>query len=135
VKRREFLSTAAAIPAVSALVGCERIAERGASMPSQPRSVGIWLAAPGVSTLIAGADFVESATTQSVYSLPKPITAKLPSGLLVEVSCERIATGHFHVGISHNDKLYSMGKYAGPFDVRVFPDGHASYVVSVKWDV
>ena len=58
----------------------------------------------------------------------------MPTGLTVEVSCERIATGHFHVGISHNDRLYSMGKYEGTFDVRVFPENHSSYVVSVKWE-
>jgi hypothetical protein len=66
--------------------------------------------------------------------MPAPVGAKLPSGLRVEVSCERIETGHFHLGISHNDRLISMGKYAGALDVRLFPEGHTSYVVSVKWE-
>jgi len=82
---------------------------------------------------LAGADLVESTLTKGLFGLPKPIAAKLPSGLQVEVSCERIVTGHFHVGISHNGKLHSMGKYTGPFDLRVFPERHSSYVVSVEW--
>lgn len=63
----------------------------------------------------------------------QPVAAKLPSGLLVEVYCERITTGHFHVGISRNDKLHSPSKYSGSFDVRVFPERHSSYVVRMDW--
>lgn len=109
-------------------------------MPSQRGSVGLWIDNPPVpgspervSRPLVEAEFVERTEYKGLYSLSRPVSAKLPSGLLVDLSCERIATGHFHVGISHNGKLYSMGKYAGAFDVRVFPEGHSSYIVSVKW--
>lgn len=109
-------------------------------MTSPRGSVGIWVDNPPppgtperVSNRLAGANLVESGLTKGLYGLAQPLSAKLPSGLLVEVSCERITTGHFHVGLSHNGKLYSMGKYVGPFDVRVFPERHSSYVVSIEW--
>ncbi len=98
------------------------------------RSASVWIDRAGASTAVGGADFKENSLAKGLHSLAQPVEVKLPSGLAVELSCERIATGHFHVGISHNGKLYSMGKYAGPFDVRVFPDGHSSYVVSVRWE-
>lgn len=109
-------------------------------MPSQHGSVGIWIDNPPplgspdrISTRLAGADLVESSLSKGLYGLAQPLFAKLPSGLQVEVSCERIVTGHFHVGISHNRKLHSMGKYTGPFDLRMFPERHSSYVISIEW--
>jgi hypothetical protein len=109
-------------------------------MASQRGSVGVWIDNPPppgshdrISTRLVGAELVESSLTKGLYGLARPLAAKLPSGLLVEVSCERIATGHFHVGISHSGKLYSMGKYNGPFDVRMFPERHSSYVISIEW--
>jgi len=56
----------------------------------------------------------------------------LPSGLTVSVTCERVPTGHWHVGISHNSDFISSGKYIGPFTLRMFPQDHPSYVLDIK---
>jgi hypothetical protein len=131
VKRRTLL---AATLGTSLFTACKGDMHQGTEMP-QPstKSVGIWIDQGGTAIPVASADFVENVSVKGLYFIPGPIAAKLPSGLRVEVSCERISTGHFHLGISHNDRLHCMGKYAGAFDVRVFPEGHSSYVVSVNW--
>jgi hypothetical protein len=67
-----------------------------------------------------------------LYSMAGPLKAALPSGLVVEVTCERVSTGHFHCGTSHSGELVTVGKYQGPFTVRLFPPGHQSYVLDVK---
>lgn len=132
VQRRAILAATFGTPLLTACRGEE---QQGTKMSHPPiKSVSIWVDQGGTANLIASADLIESVATKGLYSMPGPIAAKLPSGLRVEISCERISTGHFHLGISHNDRLHSMGKYAGALDVRVFPEGHSSYVVSVNWD-
>lgn len=69
---------------------------------------------------------------RGLYFLKAPVRATLASGLAVEVSCERVATGHFHCSMSHAGELVSSGKYTGPFTVRVFPKRHQSYVLDVN---
>jgi hypothetical protein len=82
--------------------------------------------------LLASAEMRESETYRGLFSLPAPLTTRLPSGLELDISCERVATGHFHVGVSHDGELVSSGKYSGPFAVRCFPSGHSSYVLDIK---
>ncbi|MDD2926557.1 hypothetical protein, partial [Rhodoferax sp.] len=81
---------------------------------------------------LVASQLVEHAQYKGLYSLPRPLAAKLPSGLHVEVTCERVATGHLHVGISHDGALVSAGKYTGPFTIRISPAGHQSYILDVK---
>ncbi len=71
-------------------------------------------------------------THKGLFCLPSPIAQTLPSGLHLEVSCERTADGSFHVGFTHNGELVSSGKYSGSFTVRVFPPGYPSYVLDVR---
>lgn len=81
---------------------------------------------------LASSDMRESETYEGLFSLATPLTARLPSGLKLEISCERVATGHFHVSISHDGELASSGKYSGPFTVRFFPTDHSPYILNVK---
>lgn len=101
-------------------------------------SVEIWVDSnPGdlsnsTAVRLASSDMRESKAYEGLFSLATPLTARLPSGLKLDITCERVATGHFHVGISHNGGLASSGKYSGPFTVRIFPSGHSSYILDVK---
>ena len=67
-----------------------------------------------------------------LFSLPVPMIVGLPDGLEVEVTCERVATGDVHCGISHDGQLLLSGKYPGPFTARVFPPGHDAYVINLR---
>lgn len=102
--------------------------------PSQASiEVSIWAERQrGVSDKLASAVLVQSTTAPGLQSLRTPLSCKLPSGLRVEVSCEQIPSGEFHLGLSENDELVSMGKYAGVLAVRLFPKGHSPYVVNVE---
>ena len=82
--------------------------------------------------LLASGAMKPHAQYEGLHVLEAPVKAALPSGLSVEVTCERVATGFFHCGTSHAGKLVATGKYSGPFTVRVFPDGQQSYVLDVK---
>jgi hypothetical protein len=82
--------------------------------------------------LIAAGTLAPHPEHAGLYSMAAPLKAVLPSGLEVEVTCERVSTGHFHCGTSHSGELLAVGKYHGPFAIRVFPPGHQSYVLDVK---
>lgn len=81
---------------------------------------------------VASASLQASANYAGLFSLGSPLTARLPSGLEIEVTCERVPTGAINCGVSHNGALASMGKYSGAFTVRVFPLGHQSYILELK---
>ena len=131
MKRRSVLCAGLA----SVAAASKSQTQKGSNVNQAPtKSVGIWVDQAGNSHCIAAGSLAERPSAKGLYGMAAPVSAKLPSGLRVEVSCERIATGQFHIGISHNDKLVSMGKYGGALDVRLFPEGHSSYVVSVKWE-
>lgn len=67
-----------------------------------------------------------------LFSLPAPMIVGWPDGLEVEVTCERVATGDVHCGVSHDGEPLLSGKYSGPFTARVFPPGHDAYVINLR---
>jgi hypothetical protein len=81
---------------------------------------------------LAKADLTEHAQYKGLFSLQAPLVATLPSGLKIEATCERVASGDVHFGLSHNGELASMGKYSGLFTVRMFPGGGDSYIADFK---
>ena len=81
---------------------------------------------------VASASLQASANYAGLFSLHSPLIAKLPSGLEISVTCERVPTGAINCGVSHGGELASMGKYSGAFTIRVFPPGHQSYILELK---
>jgi hypothetical protein len=81
---------------------------------------------------IASAFLHASENYAGLFSLSSPLTAKLPSGLEVSITCERVPTGDVNCGVSHNGELSSVGKYSGAFTIRVFPPSHQSYILDFK---
>lgn len=134
MKRREALAALITMAASPLITSCSL----GRDQENWMLSVEIWTDSNpddfsnSKTIRLASADMHESKISKGLFSLPAPLTARLPSGLRLEVFCERVATGHFHVGISHNGELASSGKYSGPFTVRAFPADHSSYVLDVK---
>ncbi|MFC5609047.1 hypothetical protein [Variovorax soli] len=98
----------------------------------QEIEVSVWTDVADTSSKVASGRLKPSASSPGLSSLVGPLKCQLPSGLNVEVSCERIPTGEFHVGILHDGELASMGKYAGMLAVRMFPRAHSSYVVNIE---
>lgn len=135
MKRREFLTGLAAVAATPLLTSCSSEESRDKKAmyvvelwtDSKPEDF-----ANSVTIRLVASELVEHAEYKGLYSLPQPLAAKLPSGLNVEVTCERVVTGHLNVGISHDGALVSAGKYTGPFTIRVFPPGHQSYILDIK---
>ena len=81
---------------------------------------------------VASAPLEASANYAGLFSLKSPLTTKLPSGLEVSVTCERVPNGAVNCGVSHDGDLSTMGKYSGAFTIRVFPPGHQSYILDFK---
>ena len=135
MKRREFLTGLAAVLATPLLTSCSSEESRD---KKAMYVVELWTDsnpedfANSVAIRLFASQLVEHAEYKGLYLLPQPLAAKLPSGLNVEVTCERVATGHLNVGISHDGTLVSAGKYIGPFTIRVFPPGHQSYILDIK---
>ena len=126
MKRRGFIQTAPLM--LSALAAQPRLA---AASLSEGVEVSVWHELqPGVSTKLAGAA-MKAGASAGLLRLPKPLTCRLPSGLSLEVMCERIPTGEFHLSVTEGGRFASMGKYAGFLAVRYFPAGHSSYVINV----
>lgn len=94
--------------------------------------VSVWTDVAGTSSKLVSGRLKPSPNSPGLSTLGAALKCKLPSGLNVEVSCERIASGEFHLGISHDGELASMGKYAGMLAVRMFPAAHSSYVVNIE---
>ncbi len=95
--------------------------------------VSIWAEeSPHVSTRCTSAFLEPSIHAVGLLTLRAPLSCVLPSGLKVGITCERIPSGEFHLGIDENERLVSIGKYAGPLAVRLFPAGHSSYVVNIE---
>jgi len=136
MKRREALSRFSVISAAPLIGACSN--DKSSSSASPMYSVELWIDsrpddfANSEAKKIGSASLRESSTHKGLFSLAQPLGVALPSGLEVQVSCERVADGHFHFGLSHDGALASMGKYFGPFTVRMFPPGHQAYIVEVK---
>jgi hypothetical protein len=81
---------------------------------------------------LASAPLTESPDTPGRQALAETLCAELPSGLEVEVDCERNPSGELHCVVSHDGVLASVGTYAGPFSVRMYPPEDQSYVLEVK---
>ncbi|WJN58393.1 hypothetical protein [Pseudomonas sp. SO81] len=134
MKRRELLSALPVLASAPLLVSCSADDSQDGHM----FSVEIWIDSnpdsfsESTAVRLASAQMTESSASPGLFSLPAPMSATLPSGLVLQVSCERVASGHFHLGISHDGQLVTSGKYSGPFTVRAFPAGHSSYVLDVK---
>jgi hypothetical protein len=104
-----------------------------ASETDERVEVSVWAEeSPGVSTRRAAALLEPSVHAAGLLTLRTPLSCVLPSGLKVGVTCERVPSGEFHLGIDEDERLVSMGKYAGPLAVRLFPAGHSSYVVNIE---
>jgi len=135
MKRREFLTGLVAVSATPLFTSCSSEESRN---KKAMYVVELWTDSKpedfvnSVAIRLSASQLVEHAEYKGLYSLPQPLAVKLPSGLNVEVTCERVATGHLNVGISHDGALLSTGKYMGPFTTRVFPPGHQSYIVDIK---
>ena len=65
----------------------------------------------------------ETHVHRGLFSLKSRRREKLPSGLQVEITCERVATGAIHFSLTHDRDLMLAGTYSGPFTVRMFPPG------------
>ena len=95
--------------------------------------VSVWSEkSAGASTKLASGLLEPSAHAEGLLTLRAPLKCELRSGLTVGITCERVSTGEFHLGIDENERLVSMGKYAGLLAVRFFPAGHSSYVVNIE---
>ena len=133
MKRRDALVAFGALTMLPPLSSCSRAAETEGKRAMI--NVEIWVDSDPESALeneakpLGRAALVADPSDQSYSAIEAPLVVELPSGLVVAVTCERIATGHFHIGVSHNSDLFSMGKYAGPFTVRIFPASHSSYIL------
>ena len=104
------------------------------SIPSDELiEVSIWAEeSAGMSTKRASALLEPSVHAEGLSTLRAPLSCVLPSGLKVGITCERVPGGEFHLGIDEDGRLSSLGKYAGPLAVRLFPAGHSSYVVNIE---
>ena len=95
--------------------------------------VSVWSEkSASASTKLASGLLEPSAHAEGLLTLRAPLKCELRSGLSVGITCERVSTGEFHLGVDENERLVSMGKYAGLLAVRFFPAGHSSYVVNIE---
>lgn len=131
-----FVSLAALALAVSAC-GRDEGLPAGEDAGSLVQMVEVWVdAGAGAGTVrVASATLREDPARPGTYALAAPLRQRLPSGLELEITSERAATGEFQVGISHNGELVSSGKYMGPFTVRMYPPGSSPYVLFIRDDV
>lgn len=142
MKRRNLLTllpTAALALALSACGGDEGL-PAGEDAGALVQVVEVWVdagpAAGGAGTVrVASATLREDPARPGTYALATPLRQRLPSGMELEITGERAATGEFQIGISHNGELISSGKYTGPFTVRMYPPGATPYVVYIREDV
>ena len=134
MRRRRVLGYGAALPALS-LVGCSKEEYLSGEGAKYRLSVSVDVRHAEIQRDYASnyAEFYlfESTEYPGLCSMRGAGRFTLPSGLEVELSCERVPTGHFHFGIDHNGELIQMGKYAGFFTVRMMPPGHTSYIVEI----
>ncbi|WP_313913821.1 hypothetical protein [Tahibacter sp.] len=136
MKRREALSRFAVLGATPLIGACSNDKSSSSIRPiysidlcidSSPHDF-----ANSEVSKIGSASLKESFDHIGLIALAAPLAVVLPGGFEVQVSCERIADGHFHFGLSHDGVLASMGKYFGSFAVRMFPPGHQAYIVEAK---
>ncbi|HSX72047.1 MAG TPA: hypothetical protein VLF16_14045 [Pseudomonas sp.] len=121
MKRREVLGALVTLAATPLLASCSPDDRQASSM----FSVDVWVdSSPD--------NLANSQGDPGLFSPPAPLTTKLPSGLRLEISCERIASGHFHVGGFPRWAVGDIPKVFGPLHDQSFPDDHASYVLAVK---
>lgn len=136
MKRREALSRFAVLSASPLIGACSK--DKSSSSIRPIYSIELWIDSRpddfsnSEVRKIGSASLQESSDHIGLFSLAAPLAVVVPGGLEVQVTCERIADGHFHFGLSHDGVVVSVGKYFGPFTVRMFPPGHQAYIVEVK---
>jgi len=131
MKRRHVLTSGAAVSGLSLLAACKPAAQTPARADAGDVELSVWIDGAETSVRLALALLAPSTSSPGLLRLDAPLKCRLPSGLQLELTCERIATGEFHLGIAQDGAPVSMGKYAGMLAVRMFPAGHPSYVVNI----